>query len=161
MTLQLVLSAASPLVAVVIALWGFRRRDRAAELEVLFELHERYLAQRVRDGRRLIHRKLAGRGEEGLRSCTAEELSTIGYTLAVMNTIALCCRSGRLDSRLLQQSLGQSYTRAVNGALSFIDSMETTRGVRPYPYAEWLVRHFSATAPRSWLPRLPLRPDDV
>ncbi|WP_330455831.1 hypothetical protein OIB37_02480 [Streptomyces sp. NBC_00820] len=139
-----ILALSSPAVAVVIALWGFRRGDRADRLRMLFEIQERYLAQRARDGRRLIHTRLAGRGADGVRTCTREELTSIGHTLAVMNMIAISVESGLVEEKLVQRSLGRSFASAVDGAADYIDHVEHERGFRPYAYAQRLAAKFRA-----------------
>lgn len=156
MTLTIILSLTSPVVALAIALWGFRRHDRAAELSMLFEMQERYLAPQVREGRKLIHLKIAGDIDEKRSACSREELSTIGYALAVMNTIALCAEIGQIDESLLLQSMGQSFKSAVRAAGSYIDQVAATRGYRPYPYAERLAERFDASLGSNTLsPELP------
>ncbi|SRR5579884_672763 len=140
---QIILSLTSPAVAVVIALWGFKRHDRTTSLRMLFEVQERYLAQRVRYGRKLIHTKLAS--ERGLQECTPEELSTIGYALAVMNSIALCAESGQIDTELLRKSMGRSFAQAVAAAGPYFDYVEILRGFQVYPYARRLARRFETS----------------
>lgn len=141
---QWILALTSPAVGVAIAVWGFRRGDRADRLRMLFELQERYLAQRVRDGRRLIHIRLAGRGAEGVRRCTREDLTTIGYTLAIMNMIAISVESGLVEEKLVKASLGRSFASAVDAAAHYIDHVEQERGFRPYAYAQRLAAKFRA-----------------
>ena len=145
MSLTLVIALVSPIVAVAIAWWGFRRHDRAAELNMLFEMQERYLAPQVREGRRLMHRKIAVGDDGGRSTCSQDELSKIGYALAVMNTIALCAESGQVDEKLLLQSMGQSFTSAVLAARPYIDDVAIRRGFRPYSYAERLAERFDGS----------------
>lgn len=137
-----ILALTSPLVAIAIALWGFRRQDRVSMLRTLFEVQERYLAPQVREGRRLIHTKIAPPAAGAVLDCTREELSAIGYALAVMNTIGVSVESGALDAMMLHRSLGRSYMSAVEAAAPFIDHVEKVRGFRPYPYAEKLAASF-------------------
>jgi hypothetical protein len=141
---ELILALTSPAVAVVIAVWGFRRSDRADRLRMLFEVQERYLAQRVRDGRRLIHTRLAGRGAEGVRLCTREDLTTIGYTLAIMNMIALSVESGLVEEDLVRRSMGRSFASAIEAAEHYLDHVEQEREFRPYAYAQQLAAKFRA-----------------
>ncbi|NUR60880.1 MAG: hypothetical protein HOV87_19780 [Catenulispora sp.] len=143
---QVLLALTSPLVAIAITVWGFRRQDRASMLRMLFEVQERYLAPPVREGRRIIHTKIAATSG-GVTDCTREELSVVGYALAVMNTIAISVESGALDAGMLRGSLGRSYMQAVEAAAPFIDHVEKVRGFRPYPYAEKLAASFRQSAP--------------
>ena len=145
LAITILLSLTSPIVAVAITVWGYRRQDRTAELGLLFDLQERYLAPQVRQGRKLIHTKIAPSGAAGVSECTAEELSAIGHALAVMNTIGLCVESGRVEESLVQQAMGNSFASAVNAATAYIDAIGTVRGFRPYPYAERLAARFTAS----------------
>lgn len=151
MTLTMILALSSPVVAVIIAWWGFRRGDRSDELKALFDMLDRYLTDRARDGRSLIHRKIAPGTGAGLATCSREELTTIGYALAVMNTIALCAESGQVNEKLLRETLGQSFATTVQAAKPFIDEVAATRGFRPYHYAERLADRFHE-APASAIP---------
>jgi hypothetical protein len=144
MALTFILSLTSPLAALVIAVWGFRRHDRSAELSMLFEMQDRYLGPQVREGRRLIHLKIAPGTAESLESCTREERSTIGYALAIMNTIALCADSGQVSEALLRDSMGRSFASTMRAAQPFIDQVAAVRGFRPYPFAVRLAERFDS-----------------
>jgi hypothetical protein len=144
MVTSIVLAVSSPIVAVFIAWWGFRRGDRSDELKILFDMLDRYLTDRARAGRSLIHLKIATTHEGGFAGCSEDELSTIGYSLAVMNTIALCVVSGQVSEILLRETMGLSFTSAVLAAKPYIDEVAATRGFRPYPYAERLADRFRA-----------------
>jgi hypothetical protein len=145
--LSLIISLSSPVVAVVIAVWGFRASGRSERLRMYFDLQERYLSEPVRAGRRIIHATIAGRGVDEIPAVGAADLSTVGYTLAVMNTIAICAESGAIDRDLLARSMGRSYAGAVRAARPYIDYVETVRGFRPYPYAERLARRLDGSSP--------------
>lgn len=138
MSLSVWLSLISPAVALLIATWGFRRAGRADRLRAFFDLHERYLSAEVRAGRRLLHRSVAGRSAEQLDALDRRELDQIGYTLAVLNSIAIACAGGYVERRLVQESMGRSYSGAVRAAGPYLDLVQSQRGFRPYPYAEVL-----------------------
>ena len=142
MALTVILALSSPVVAVIITWWGFRRGDRSEELKVLFDMLDRYLTDRAREGRSLIHQKIAPGTGTGIATCSHEEFTTIGYALAVMNTIALCAESGQVSEKLLRETMGQSFTTTVQAAKPYIDEVAATRGFRPYPYAERLAERF-------------------
>ncbi|MBL7492791.1 hypothetical protein I6A62_32870 [Frankia sp. AgW1.1] len=134
--LSLIISLVSVLVAVVVAVWGFRSSSRSERLRMFFDLQERYLSEPVRVGRRLIHTAIAGNDHVIITDIPRETLSSIGYTLAVMNTIAICTEVGYVDEALIARSMGRSFATAVYAALPYIDHVESVRGFRPYPYAE-------------------------
>jgi hypothetical protein len=136
--LALIISLSSPVVAIVIATWGFRASSRSERLRMFFDLQERYLSERVRAGRKIIHTQVAGRTAEEVGACGPDALSMVGYTLAVMNTIAICAESRSIDETLLARSMGRSYATAVAAARPYVDYVESVRGFRPYPYAERL-----------------------
>ena len=94
------LSLISPVVAVVIAIWGFRRSSRADKLRAFFEVQERYLASEVRNGRRIMHTLIAGRPPGEVSKLDPDKLSAAGYALAVMNSIAIACEAGYVDQSL-------------------------------------------------------------
>lgn len=132
------LSLLSPVVAVVIAIWGFRRSTRADKLRAFFEIQERYLASEVRAGRRIMHALIAGRSAEEVAKLDPVALSTVGYALAVMNSIAIACEAGYVDRELVAQSMGRSFVMAIAAARPYIDHLENARGFRPYPFGERL-----------------------
>jgi hypothetical protein len=132
------LALLSPVVAVMVALFGFRRSTRADRLAAFFQLHERYLAPEVRSGRRLIYERVAGRPEADLAQLPEEVRAAIGYTLAVMNSIAIACEARYVDIAAIERSMGRSYSSTVNAAGPYIDYIERNRGFRPYLYAERL-----------------------
>ncbi len=132
------LALLSPVVAVIVALFGFRRSTRADRLAAFFQLHERYLATEVRRGRRLIYERVAGHPEADIAQLSEEVRASIGYTLAVMNSIAIACEARYVDIAAVEQSMGRSYSGTVNAASPYIDYLEKNRGFRPYIYAERL-----------------------
>jgi hypothetical protein len=132
------LSLTSPVVAVLIAVWSFRRSSGADRLRAFFELQERYLAPEVRAGRRVLHQVVAGKTVEEVAALDARELNSVGYTLAVMNSIAIACDGRYVDTKLVDRSMGRSYSRAMIAAKPYIDHLATVRGYRPYPFAESL-----------------------
>jgi hypothetical protein len=138
MSSAVLLQLISPLVAVVIAVWGFRRSTGADRLRAFFELQERYLAKEVRDGRRTLHQVVAGKSADEVAKLDRNDLNSIGYTLAVMNSIAIACAGRYVDVKLVSRSMGRSYNRAVIAAAPYIDHLETVRGYRPYLFAERL-----------------------
>ncbi|MGO1052035.1 DUF4760 domain-containing protein [Crossiella sp. CA198] len=138
MALSVWLSLLSPVVALLIAFWGFRRSTRADRLRAFFDLHERYLSAEVRAGRRLLHQRVAGRSAEELAELDRDTLDRIGYTLAVLNSIAIACAGGYVDRRLVRRGMGRSYAGAIIAARPYIDRVEALRGFRPYPFAESL-----------------------
>lgn len=149
MVVTILLALISPAVALALALWGYRRANRADQLRAFFEMHERYLDERVRAGRRLLHQRVAGRSVEQTASLDAEERRTIGFTLATMNALAIACEGGYVRRDLLERSMGRSYVSAVHAAKPYIDHLERVRGFRPYGYAERLA---ARTAARLGLP---------
>ncbi len=132
------LALLSPVVAVLVALFGFRRSTRADRLAAFFQLHERYLAPEVRSGRRLIYERVAGRPEADVAQLPGEVRAAIGYTLAVMNSIAIACEARYVDVAVVERSMGRSYSGTVSAARPYIDYIEQNRGFRPYIYAERL-----------------------
>jgi hypothetical protein len=142
------LALLSPVVAVIVALFGFRRSTRADRLAAFFQLHERYLAPEVRRGRKLIYERVAGRPEAKMAQLPEEVRAAIGYTLAVMNSIAIACEAGYVDIVAVEQSMGRSYSGTVIAASPYIDYLETNRGFRPYIYAERLAAAMGGS-PRS------------
>jgi hypothetical protein len=137
-TPAVLLTLVSPTVAVAIALWGFRRSTRADKLRAFFEMHERYLAMDVRAGRRLVHEVVQGRSVDEVAALERSVLSSVGYTLAVMNSIAVACEGGYVERRLISRSMGRSYVAAMAAAGPYIDYVEDARGYRPYIFAERL-----------------------
>ncbi|MGW0520007.1 DUF4760 domain-containing protein [Crossiella sp. NPDC003009] len=138
MSLSVWLSLISPAVAVLVAAWGFRRSTRADRLRAFFDLHERYLSAEVRAGRRILHQLVAGRSAEQLAELDRATLDRVGYTLAVLNSIAIACAGGYVDRKLVRRSMGRSYTSAVAAAQPYLDRVQAQRGYRPYPFAEAL-----------------------
>ncbi|WP_026421946.1 DUF4760 domain-containing protein [Actinokineospora inagensis] len=130
MTGATVVSLLSPLIAVVLALWGFRRTSKADRLKAFFELQERYLAPEIRDGRRLVH-ELDGEPDP-------DTAAKISHMLAVLNSIAIAVEGGYVDGKLVAQSMARSYSSAVHAAKPYIDHLESVRGYRPFPFAERL-----------------------
>jgi hypothetical protein len=141
------LALISPVVAVMIALWGFRRSSRADRLTAFFEMQTRYLAPEVRLGRRHLHVAVAGRTADQIATLDESVQSAIGYTLAVMNSIAIACEAGYVDRDVVVKSMGQSFARAMAAARPILDLQEATRGFRPYRYAEALAAHVDRTLP--------------
>jgi hypothetical protein len=141
----LLLDLISPVVAVAIALWGFRRSTRADKLRAFFEIHERYLASDVRAGRRIMHTLIAGRSTEEVAKVDPVILSAAGYALAVMNSIAIACEAGYVDQELIAQSMGRSFILAISAARPYIDHLENKRGFRPYPFGERLASRLTLT----------------
>lgn len=146
MKASLLLALVSPLVAVLIALWGFRRSSRADRLKAFFEMQSRYLAPEVRLGRRYLHVHVAGRTPEEIAALDESVRSAIGYTLAVMNSIAIACDAGYVDREVIARSMGQSFARAVAAARPLLDMQAATRGFRPYRYAEQLAARVAEPA---------------
>jgi len=132
------LALLSPVVAIIVALFGFRRSTRADRLAAFFQLHERYLAPEVRSGRRLIYERVAGRPEADIAQLPEEVRAAIGYTLAVMNSIAIACEARYVDIAAVERSMGRSYSGTVHAACPYIDYLAQNRGFRPYIYAERL-----------------------
>lgn len=132
------LALLSPAVAVIVALFGFRRSTRADRLAAFFQLHERYLAPEVRSGRKLIYEHVAGRPETDMAKLPEEVRAAIGYALAVMNSIAIACEARYVDVADVERSMGRSYGGTVTAARPYIDYIERNRGFRPYIYAEQL-----------------------
>jgi hypothetical protein len=139
------LSLVSPVVAVVIAIWGFRRSTRADKLRAFFEIQERYLATEVRAGRRIMHTLVAGRSVDEVAKLDPATLSKAGYALAVMNSIAIACEAGYVDRKLIARSMGRSFVRAIAAAGPYIDHLENIQGFRPYPFGEHLAAQLAAT----------------
>jgi hypothetical protein len=132
------LAIISPVVAVMVALFGFRRSTRADRLAAFFQLHERYLAPEIRSGRRLIHEHVSGRSTDDIAQLTGEVRDAVGYTLAMMNSIAIACEARYVDTIVVERSMGSSYSGTVSAAKPYIDYIERNRGFRPYVYAERL-----------------------
>jgi len=131
-TIQVLVALLSPIVAVIIAAWGFRRSRRTDMLGQFFDVYDKYLTEQVRKGRRIIHASAGGVG------LSPGDASAVGYTLAVMNSIAVCCESKYVDVDLIAKSMGRSFCSAMDAAAPIIDSMSAERGFRPYGYAERL-----------------------
>ncbi|WP_327191158.1 hypothetical protein [Streptomyces xinghaiensis] len=140
MNASLLVALISPVVAVVIAVWGFQRASRADRLRAFFEVQQRYLDAEVRAGRRMLHREIAGRESHQMSELPPEVSSRIGYALAVMNSIAIACDGRYVDTDLVARSMGRSYAGAVVAARPYIDYVEQQRGFRPYPFAEQLAQ---------------------
>ncbi|WP_436521801.1 DUF4760 domain-containing protein [Actinoplanes sp. HUAS TT8] len=132
------LALVSPVVAVIVAVFGFRRSSKADRLKAYFEMQNRYLAPEVRLGRKFLHQHVAGRSPAEVAALDETTRSTIGFALAVMNSIAIACEAGYVDRDIVVKSMGRSYARAIEAARPFFDHQEATRGFRPYPYAERL-----------------------
>jgi hypothetical protein len=132
------LALISPVVAVMVTIFGFRRSTRADRLAAFFQLNERYLAPEVRGGRRLIYEHVSGRSAEDVAQLPGEVRAAIGYTLAMMNSIAIACEARYVDPVVVQRSMGRSYSGTVAAAKPYIDYLEKDRGFRPYLYAERL-----------------------
>jgi hypothetical protein len=113
---------------------------------MFFDMQERYLSGPVRNGRKIIHVSIAGRSSDDIAASDLDDIATIGYALAVMNTIAICAEVGYIEERLLAQSMGRSYASAVSAARPYIDYVESVRGFRPYPYAERLAERLRNSA---------------
>jgi len=141
------LALLSPAVAVIVALFGFRRSTRADRLAAFFQLHERYLAPEVRSGRKLIYEHVANRPEADMAKLSEEVRAAIGYALAVMNSIAIACEARYVDVAAVERSMGRSYSGVVTAARPYIDYIEQSRGFRPYIYAEQLATAMGGTAP--------------
>ncbi|GLW29815.1 DUF4760 domain-containing protein [Actinoplanes regularis] len=149
---------ASPTVAVLIAMWGFRRSSRADRLAAFFRLHDQYLRPEIRAGRQLIHERIAGRTPEEMRGLSADDRASVGYTLAVMNSIAIACEARYVDLDVVDRSMGRSFRATMRAATPFIDHLEERRGFRPYGYAERLPvgeNRASTSRIRWWLRRRP------
>ena len=138
------LDLVSPVVAVVIALWGFRRSTRADQLRAFFEIQDRYLAPDVRAGRSVLHAQIAGKSAEEVARVDASDLSRAGYALAVLNSIAIACEAGYVERDLLGRSMGRSFITAMRAAQPYIDHQQQVRGFRPYPFAENLAFQLAA-----------------
>ncbi|WP_442810061.1 DUF4760 domain-containing protein [Streptomyces sp. W16] len=135
----------SPVVAVVIAVWGFRRANKADKLRAFFEIQSRYLATEVRAGRRALHQKVAGRPPEEISDLDKSDLDSVGYALAVMNSVAIACAGGYVEYDLVKNSMGRSFVTAMAAARPYIDRVEGIRGYRPYPAAERLAERLTLT----------------
>jgi hypothetical protein len=143
---MVLLEFVSPVVAVVIALWGFRRSTRADQLRAFFEIQDRYLAADVRAGRSVLHTRIAGRSADEIAGLDAADLTRAGYALAVMNSIAIACEAGYVERDLLTRSMGRSFITAVGAAQPYIDYLQHLRGFRPYPFAENLALQLEASS---------------
>ncbi|MFC5061958.1 DUF4760 domain-containing protein [Actinomycetospora atypica] len=135
MTIATTVSIVSVLVTLSLAVWGFRRTSNADQLRAFSVVHDRYLEERVRIGRRAIHQHVASGGKATLSD---EMRSNMTYALAVMNSVAVSCDTGFVDQKLIARTMGRSFVSAVDGARWFIDESEQVRGYRPYGYAEQL-----------------------
>ena len=138
----------SPVVAILIAFFGFRRSKRADQLAAFFQLQEKYLASEVRVGRRLIYEQVADRPESEIASLSEDVRNVVGYTLAIMNSIAIACEARYVDQTVVARSMGRSYSGGVAAAKPFINYVEKVRGFRPYGYAERMaasMRELTAT----------------
>ena len=149
----MLLSLVSPAVAIAVAFWGFQRSRRADKLRAFFEIYERYLAKEARAGRREIYQSVAGRSADEVAALGREALTCIGYSLAIMNSIAIACEGGYVDRRLIVRSMGRSFTRAVTAAKPYFDHVERVRGYRPYPFAELLAARLATEG--GWGPPAP------
>lgn len=132
------LALISPVVAIFIAFFGFRRSVRADRLAAFFQLQERYLAPEARTGRRLIHEHISGRHESEINRLTDDVRASVGFALAVMNSIAIACEAGYVNRAVVIRSMGRSYAAAMAAAKPYVDHLEHKRGFRPYEYAEGL-----------------------
>jgi hypothetical protein len=150
------LALISPAVAVVVALFGFRRSRRADRLAAFFQLHERYLAPEVRGGRKLIYERVSGCSPADVASLPEEVRAAVGYTLATMNSIAIACDARYVELAAVQRSMGRSYSGAIAAAKPYIDYLEQSRGFRPYIYAERLASEIREPAQ---LPAAPVGAD--
>ena len=146
MTNTVLLSLISPVVAIIIALWGFRRSTRADKLRAFFEIQDRYLAGDVRVGRRILHTLIAGRSADEVAQLDPADLSRAGYALAVMNSIAIACEAGYVERDLLARSMGRSFIAAIRAARPYVDHLQEARGFRPYPFAENLAAQLRASS---------------
>jgi hypothetical protein len=142
----IIFSLVSPLVAIFIALWGFRRSSRVDRVRIFIDMQERYLSERVRDGRREIHSAVKSLTAAEVAQLPSSALSNVGYALAVMNTVGICWQYGYLDEKLLIVSMGRSFRNAVEAARPFIDHSERVRGFRPYAYAERFAAYVEGSA---------------
>ncbi|MCL8013684.1 hypothetical protein [Streptomyces sp. AS02] len=133
---SLLVALISPVVAVVLTVWSFRRTSQADRLRAFFEVQQRYLDKEVRSGRRLLHREIAGRQSGQMEELPSEVLTNVGYALAVMNSIAIACEGKYVDPKLVTRSMGKSYAGAIAAAKPYIDYVEERRGFRPYAFAE-------------------------
>lgn len=136
MTPTVLLSLVSPVVAIIITFWGFRRSTRADKLRAFFEIQDRYLASDARAGRRVLHALIAGKSVDEVAHLDPADLSRAGYALAVMNSIAIACEAGYVEQDLLARSMGRSFSAAVAVAQPYIDYLQQVRGFRPYQFAE-------------------------
>ena len=138
------LTILSPAVAIVIALWGFRRSTRADKLRAFFEIQDRYLAGEVRAGRRTLHTLVSDLSIGEVAQLATADLSRVGYALAVMNSIAIACEAGYVERDLISRSMGRSFITAIQAARPYIDYLAERQGFRPYPYAEKLAAELGA-----------------
>src|SRR5689334_5835601 len=95
------LTLVSPAVAIVVALWGFRRSTRADRLRAFFEIQDRYLADDVRAGRRHLHQSISGRSVSDVAKLEPSVRITVGHALAIMNSIAIACEGRYVDRTLV------------------------------------------------------------
>jgi hypothetical protein len=130
----------SPAIAILIALFGFRRSKRADKLRAFFDLYERYLSVEHRQGRKTIHTRIKGLDHSEIAGLDSSVLSSVGHTLAVMNAIGIACQGGYVDASLVANGMGRSFAHAIEAARPYIDHVESIRGYRPYPFAERLAR---------------------
>ncbi|GIJ30723.1 hypothetical protein Vqi01_58850 [Micromonospora qiuiae] len=130
------LALTSPLVAIAVAVWGFRRANRADRLRAFFDLYQRYVAPEQRGGRRLLHDQLSGRSTEDLAALPQDVRDQVGATLATLNAIAIACEGGYVETSLISESMGRSYCSTVLAAKPYLDHLEKQRGYRPYQFAE-------------------------
>src|SRR4051794_23001490 len=118
---SVLLSLLSPTVAVVIAVWGFRRATNADKLRAYFEIQDRYLAAEVRAGRRTLHQMVAGRGTDEIANLDKAARDSAGYALAVMNSVAIACAGGYVERDLIMRNMGRSFVTTVTAAQPYID----------------------------------------
>lgn len=107
-------------------------------------MHERYLEADVRSGRRILHQQIANSSAGDIAAMDKNTRMAVGYTLAVMNSIAIACEARYVELRVVDQSMGQSFARAMAAAKPYLDHMEEVRGFRPYVYAERLAARIEA-----------------
>jgi hypothetical protein len=138
MTGSTIVALVSPVVAVIVAAWGFQRSSRADRLRAFFELQQCYLDVELRAGRRLMYREIAGRKREELSLLPPDISSKISYTLSVMNSIAIACEGNYVDRELVVRGMGRSFAGAIVAGKPYIDYLQEVRGFRPYPFAERL-----------------------
>ncbi|MFI7700675.1 hypothetical protein [Nonomuraea sp. NPDC049480] len=154
------LSVVSPIVAIAIAIWGFRRSTKADRLRAFFEVQDRYLAPTVRDGRRVLHQAVAHRKPHEVAALDKASLNSAGYTLAVMNSVAIACEGGYVERDLILRTMGRSFVSAVKAARPLIDHVEKVRGYRPYPAAERLAQELAIVLGLPTSPTTSIPPGD-